>query len=153
DVNSALLSPLTGDPLLLPGTLGDKVQITANANLSGDEASGQKIGFQAEIEAPRLKGASVRGSTQGDVMRVDAGRMTWTPSIAWVNSALFASKDGTPTDQLAEEATFTIDVKSLAAATSKSDDKGNALQGPMKPGVFNADLSVTAPRAVIKRAD
>jgi hypothetical protein len=153
DVNAAALSPLTGDPLLLPGTLGDKVQITANARLGGDEKSGQKIAFQAEIEAPRLKGASLRGSTQGDVMRVDAAKMTWTPSVAWVNSAVFASKDGTPVDQLAEEATFTIDVRSLAAATTKKGEQGEVIQGPMKPGVFDADVAVTSPRAVIKRPD
>lgn len=152
DVNAVALSPLTGDPLLLPGTLGDRVQITASGKLSGSEAN-QRITFQADIEAPRLKGASIHGGMQNDIARVDAAKLTWTPSLAWFNSTVFKSADGTPTDQLAQETTFTLDVKSLTASMPKSDDKGVAIQGPMKPGVFNADISLTSPGATIKRPD
>lgn len=156
DVDAVALSPLTGDPLLLPGTLGDRVQVTADVRMSGSAQAGQRITAQADVEAPRLRGASIRGNTQGDVFRVDAAKMTWTPSVAWFNKTVFTPKEGAasgPTDQLAEEATFTLDVKSLAVSMPKSDDAGNAIQGPMKPGVFAADLSLTSPRAIIRRAD
>lgn len=156
DVDAVALSPLTGDPLLLPGALGDRIQVAAVATMAaGAAAGGQRIGLQADIDAPRLKGASIRGSTQNDVFRVDAAKMTWTPSVAWFNSVVFAPKAGAPagpTDQLAQETTFTLDVKSLVASLPKSE--GDVpVQGPMKPGVFNADLSLTSPGAVIRRAD
>jgi hypothetical protein len=154
DVLTAQLSPIVGDPALLPGALGDKVQLAVDAGVSGTTEAGQRIALQANVDAPRLQGASIKGSTQGDVFRVDAARMTWTPAVDLVNKMVFTPKSGSkdPVDQLAEEATFTLDVKSLAVSIPKTVD-GTQTQGPLKPGVFNADLALTTPRMIIKRPD
>src|SRR5262249_9101759 len=127
DINTPALSPLLGDPLLLPGALGDRVQVNGQVRISGN---GEQMALQADIDAPRLKGAPVAGGRPGGATlnKLDAAKMTWTPSVEWMNKNVFTTNgpDGKPlpSDRLAEEMTFNIDVKSLALASSKKAADG-----------------------------
>lgn len=167
DVNTAAADSILGKPNYLVGALGDRIQANvrvqqvAAGNAGGNAAAGKdapkRTDIQAELESARLKGASIRASMDDQAIRADSAKLTWTPSVEWVNDNLFGAAEARKTNTapgatLAQETSFTLDLKKLAIATSKKDGE-KTVQGPMKPGVFALDTALTSPGMTLRRPD
>ncbi|MGE3108618.1 MAG: hypothetical protein AB7G11_07700 [Phycisphaerales bacterium] len=174
DVNTAAADSILGKSNYLVGALGERIQATVRieqvplaapgaprAGPGGARAASASVptrtNIQADLDSPRLKGASITASMDEQAIRADSARLTWTPSVDWVNDNLLGAADARtnntpPGAQLAQETSFSLDLKKVAIARAKSEgDK--PVQGPLKPGVFALDTALTSPGMTLRRPD
>lgn len=159
DVNTAIAESILGKPAYLVGALGDRLQATIRFEQQSIAGStdAKRTDIRADLESARLIGASIHATMDDQAIRADSAKLTWTPSIEWANLYMLGgeaakAQNVEPGAQLTQETTFTLDLKKLAIAPSKKDgDK--SVQGPLKPGVFALDTTLSAPSMTLKRPD
>jgi hypothetical protein len=140
-----------GKPALVAGALGDVfgLSLTADPNLVlARDASAPALSLT--INAPRLK-TDVPISLEFNKRAVFISEVVtaqWTIGPAWGNHYIFGRKAGGPEPALTlvEPTRANIRVQRLAIAMGEG-------AGPLKPGIFLLDATVTLPDAQAKMSD
>lgn len=145
------IDEMLGRPALVAGALGDRFALSLAANpalLDGSDPSKEAISLS--IDAPRFKTQAPIGVAFNPTAAyiTQPLRATWTIGPAWGNHYLFGREAGGPPPALTltEPTQTNIRVQRLALAVSEG-------AGPLKPGVFLIDATVTLPQFAAQMSD
>lgn len=137
---------------MLTGAVGDTAEVVLSVTPQGESA--QRI--DADINAPRLKGAKIALSKSADQLTLlQPASITWSPDAAFVSKVVFKSDQPGSSLAITQLSPVSIQLSRLTLSNSK-EDGGRQVAGPMKPGVFALEATVNVPSmsgAVIKDAD
>lgn len=149
-INTAVVDGLLGKPGLLSGGLGE----TASATLRM-QPQGATTSIVMELTAPKVSDARISMVQDASRIALTAPTViTWRPDASFMNQLLLAPKPGSapvPAGQRVQFAAvqpITINLNKLAIAAAGKPGPGTtgqALTGPMKPGVFELDAAISMP--------
>jgi len=174
EVNTAAVENVLGQKDLVVGALGDSAEVTlrvtpgAGGGATGAAAAGEVISVVAEVTSPRISGAKLSlAKDDTHIWITQPSAITWTPNAAFINKFLLGGTETTerrrergnrpnaadPAPAADQPASLTLDdiqpitinIAKLAAAVGGSSAEAAAATGPLKPGVFELDVSVNAP--------
>lgn len=163
EVNTAQLEQTLGKPDLVVGALGDSANLTLTVKpMAGEGAASAGTQVEAELTSPLVSGASVSlASNDERIWITEPSTITWRPNAAFINKYLLggqpeaaapgrgsgngARSQAAPPMQLQEAQPISVRIERLVLAQGKTNEAGGAVQGPLKPGVFDLAASVTAP--------
>lgn len=162
EVNTAQLEQTLGKPDLVVGALGDSANVTLTVKPIAVEGAGSAgTQMEAELTSPLVSGASVSLASNDERMWITkSSTITWRPNAAFINKYLLggepeaapgrgsgngARSQAAPPMQLQEAQPISVRIERLVLAQGKTNEAGGAVQGPLKPGVFDLAASVNAP--------
>lgn len=142
----------------LTGALGNTAQADVRVTQSGSGAA-QTTNIAAEITAPRLSQAKLAlVQDQTRMALTQPATITWSPDAVFLQSLLVpapapgaAPRAANSTPRITQVTPITIKINALALATSgpaaanQAGQSNQAATGPLKPGVFQLDLSANMP--------
>ncbi len=146
-IDCAVVENLIGKPGLLTGALGDKAEANLVVKPTGSgAAAGTSI--SATLTAPNVTDAKFDLAMTADRMAITKpSTITWRPDPVFLNKTVLAPAPGTAVGASTIAATkispLTINISKLSLASSKMEN-GVQTGGPLKPGVFELDASVTS---------
>jgi len=156
-IDTAGVDRLIGKPNLLAGALGAAADITVTAKGAGDN-----VNLTAGINSPRLKGADLSVKQSADRISITSGsggpvKLDWTIDPAFASQYVFAKTDEqgrtTPGSmRLTAPAQASLTINTLTIAASKPETavlRGDSV-GPLKPGIFTADIAVSVPQLAVE---
>lgn len=146
-VNSSVIDGVLGRPGLVTGALGETADVTVQAAPSGKTVTGR-----VEIVAPKLTGAKLAFVQDPDSVRLtEPATINWRPDASFLNGLLAppGGKDGPRGGAggggmtVTQTAPVVMVLNRLAVSMSKAGTDTTPEVGPLKPGVFDLDLSLT----------
>ncbi len=150
-IDCAVVENLLGKPGLLTGALGATAEANLRIQPTGTGAA-SSTAISATLTAPNVTDAKLDLTMTADRIAITKpSTITWRPDPAFINRMAFAppapvAGQPAPSSTIAvtQAAPMTISIAKFAIATSQTAD-GKQTVGPLKPGVFELDASVTAP--------
>ena len=145
-IDCAVVENLIGKPGLLTGALGDKAEANLRVQPTGTGATAG-TSISATLTAPNVSDAKFDLAMTADRMAITKpSTITWRPDPVFLNKTVLAPAPGAAVGASTIAATkiapLTINISKLSLATSKTE---NGVQiGPLKPGVFELDASITS---------
>lgn len=158
--SSAFVDRFLATPDMLAGSLGARFQAAATANFaqfpSGEDL--KNLGVNVRMSSERVTFSDV-ATIRLRPDRLELAKpvtIDWKPSPAWATRYMLGQTPDTPSDapsiRLTEGPPVTIALTSLAIAMGDNEATGKPI-GPMLPGVFALDASVSIANAALAMAD
>jgi hypothetical protein len=140
-VNSGVVDGVLGRPGLVSGALGETADVTIQASPVAGGSTGR-----IELVSPKVTGAKLPFAQDAERIRLTGpATINWRPDASFLNG-LLTSADGKPSAlTVTQTAPVSMTINALSVAMSKSDASGKQTVGPLKPGIFEADVSITTP--------
>lgn len=145
---TAGIDKILAQPGLLSGALGDSVGADVSVVMGPPAATGARaINAEALLRAPRLSmDQPLKVSVLPDRITVDQPtRINWQVDAAWANQFLLKPDPATgkPPARLTQDAGVRLTLNRAAIAQGEGT-------GPLKPGIFRADLIAEVPAAGVE---
>lgn len=140
-VNSGVIDGVLGRPGLVSGALGETADVTIQASPVAGGSTGR-----IELVSPKVTGAKLPFAQDAERIRLTGpATINWSPDASFLNG-LLRSADGKPSAlTVTQTAPVAMTINALSVAMSKTDASGKQTVGPLKPGIFEADMSITTP--------